>query len=138
MKRCPRCDKTYPDSETFCEADGTALVSAGPAFSESAGNPGGGGAGDVIECPVCGGKAQPGELICNFCGARLGTESPAQAYTPPSVGSISPRTPQLARANFIADPSLSLPVRVLRNESGSLASPGSAARQHNPIPTLST
>ena len=37
MKRCPRCDKTYPDSETFCDADGTALVQAGPAFAESAG-----------------------------------------------------------------------------------------------------
>jgi TonB family protein len=24
-----------------------------------------------IECPVCGGKAEPGEVICNFCGARL-------------------------------------------------------------------
>jgi len=68
MKRCPRCDKTYPDSETFCDADGSALVQAGPAFAESAG----GSEGEQIECPVCGGKAQPGELICNFCGARLG------------------------------------------------------------------
>ncbi|MGH7935011.1 MAG: BON domain-containing protein [Candidatus Binataceae bacterium] len=24
-----------------------------------------------IECPVCGGKAEPGEVICNFCGTRL-------------------------------------------------------------------
>ena len=37
MKRCPRCEKTYPDAETFCETDGTALVQAGPAFAESAG-----------------------------------------------------------------------------------------------------
>jgi len=100
MKRCPRCDKTYPDSETFCEADGTALVGAGPAFSESAG---GGGAGEVIECPVCGGKAQPGELICNFCGARLGTESPGQLYTPPPPSSTPPRTTGVAR-----DPSSSM------------------------------
>src|ERR1700719_93296 len=78
MKRCPRCDKTYPDSETFCDVDGTALVQAGPAFAESAG----GDEGQQIECPVCGGKAQPGELICNFCGARLGVE-PGEAYTPP-------------------------------------------------------
>ena len=100
MKRCPRCDKTYPDSETFCEADGTALVGAGPAFSESAG---GGGAGEVIECPVCGGKAQPGELICNFCGARLGTESPGQLYTPPPPSSTPPRTTRVA-----SDPSSSM------------------------------
>lgn len=79
MKRCPRCEKTYPDSETFCETDGTALVQAGPAFAESSG----GGEGQQIECPVCGGRAQPGELICNFCGARLGVEAPTQQYTPP-------------------------------------------------------
>ncbi len=84
MKRCPRCEKTYPDSETFCEADGTALVQTGPAFAESAA----GDEGRQIECPVCGGKAQPGELICNFCGARLGVESAAEVYTPPP-----PRTP---------------------------------------------
>jgi TonB family protein len=85
MKRCPRCEKTFPDSETFCEADGTALVQAGPAFAEGATAIGAGGAGEQIECPVCGGKAQPGELICNFCGARLGVES---------VSSASPYTPQ--------------------------------------------
>ncbi len=78
MKRCPRCDKTYPDSETFCDADGSALVQAGPAFTEGANST----EGPQIECPVCGGKAQPGELICNFCGARLGVE-PGEAYTPP-------------------------------------------------------
>jgi len=80
MKRCPRCEKTFPDSETFCEADGTALVQAGPAFAEGAVATGAGDAGEQIECPVCGGKAQPGELICNFCGARLGVES-AESYT---------------------------------------------------------
>ena len=37
MKRCPRCERTYPDSEKFCDADGTALVPAGPAFVESRG-----------------------------------------------------------------------------------------------------
>ena len=90
MKRCPRCDKTYPDSETFCDADGSALVQAGPAFAESAGRESG--EGEQVECPVCGGKAQPGELICNFCGARLGTEAdPAQQYTPPPSRIASPR-----------------------------------------------
>ena len=90
MKRCPRCEKTYPDSETFCEDDGTALVPTGPAFAESAG----GDQGQQIECPVCGGKAQPGELICNFCGARLGVDSAAEQYTPPpSRPAAPPRNP---------------------------------------------
>jgi TonB family protein len=90
MKRCPRCEKTYPDSETFCEADGTALMNAGPAFAEGAAA-----TGEQIECPVCGGKAQPGELICNFCGARLGTES-AEPYTPPP-STTPPRTATVRR-----------------------------------------
>jgi hypothetical protein len=103
MKKCPRCDRTFPDSETFCEADGTALVKAGPAFSEGAARPAPGGAASeaVVECPVCGGKAQPGELICNFCGARLGVESPANQYAAPS--SSPPRTTKVAR-----DPSSSM------------------------------
>src|SRR6266481_9181766 len=100
MKRCPRCDKTYSDSETFCEVDGTALVPSGPAFAESAGA----GEGSQIECPVCGGKAQPGELICNFCGARLGAESPGSTYVPPPPSpSSSPRTARVSR-----DPSSSM------------------------------
>ena len=95
MKRCPRCEKTYPDSETFCEDDGTALVPTGPAFAESAG----GDQGQQIECPVCGGKAQPGELICNFCGARLGVDSAAEQYTPPPSrpSTPPPRNPTVRR-----------------------------------------
>jgi TonB family protein len=101
MKRCPRCEKTYADTETFCEADGTALVSAGPAFTESAAA-GTSGEGEAqVECPVCGGKAQPGELICNFCGARLAVEPASQqpprriptgpAAQPPRTASMPPR-----------------------------------------------
>jgi TonB family protein len=112
MKRCPRCDRSFPDSETFCEADGTALVKTGPAFSESAGSSAGAAGGESqiasdegaqIECPVCGGKAQPGELICNFCGARLGVESPAQQYIPPPPASSRPSTARASR-----DPSSSM------------------------------
>src|SRR3984885_8316860 len=99
MKRCPRCDKTYPDSETFCDADGSALVQAGPAFAESAG----GSEGQAIECPVCGGKAQPGELICNFCGARLGVES-GEGYTPPPSRPVTPQRTGTVRR----DPSQSM------------------------------
>jgi len=82
MKTCPRCARTYPDAESFCEADGTALVAAagvaGTAKMVDADE-------QPIECPVCGGKAEPGELICNFCGARLpvsGGAEPAAAPGP--------------------------------------------------------
>ena len=74
MKKCPSCDRTYPDTETFCETDGTAFVGADPAFVQGAA----GGASGPTECPVCGGKAEPGEVICNFCGARLTNEPPSE------------------------------------------------------------
>jgi TonB family protein len=86
MKNCPRCGKSYPDTETFCEDDGTRLTAGSP--------PAGGRATTVmpegslpaeestLECPVCGGKAQPGEVICNFCGTRLIPDAPgAQPQT---------------------------------------------------------
>jgi len=76
MKRCPQCNKTYPDAERFCADDGTALVPAGGApttrVEDLPGSQAGGAQQEQrIECPVCGGKAAPGEIICNFCGARL-------------------------------------------------------------------
>ena len=78
MKICPRCEKTYPDTESFCETDGSALVSTGPAFAQpGASSPSSG----KVECPVCGGQAEPGEVICNFCGTRL---VPEEAPPPPS------------------------------------------------------
>ncbi len=81
MKRCPRCDRTYPDSEQFCEADGTALVQREPAVA--GGGPGPAESGETPrECKVCGGKAEPGEIICNFCGARLVEEEPSQPEAP--------------------------------------------------------
>ncbi len=80
MKICPRCEKTYPDSESFCETDGSALIAKGPAFAA----PGGGSsAGGKVECPVCGGQAEPGEVICNFCGTRLVPEEPYKLEQPP-------------------------------------------------------
>ncbi|MDO8433638.1 MAG: BON domain-containing protein [Candidatus Binatus sp.] len=103
MKRCPRCDKIYPDSETFCEIDGTALVGSGPAFAPGTGRPTiampSEDAGEApIECPVCGGKAQPGELICNFCGARLSTEPASPPFIeqppPPSARRVAPAPAQ--------------------------------------------
>jgi TonB family protein len=67
MKTCPRCARSYPDAESFCEADGTALVTASAPATAPMGETDDG----PIECPVCGGKSEPGELMCNFCGARL-------------------------------------------------------------------
>jgi BON domain len=91
MKKCPSCDRTYPDAELFCETDGTALVAAEPAFTQ------GRAAADsdtATECPVCGGKAQPGEVICNFCGARLTADEPAAPLPKPPARppvTITPR-----------------------------------------------
>lgn len=86
MKRCPQCSKTYPDAERFCPDDGTALVSAGgPATTRVDDVPGGASPEPRLECPVCGGKAEPGEVICNFCGARLD----ASAAPPPGPATPS-------------------------------------------------
>jgi TonB family protein len=74
MKTCPRCARSYPDAESFCEADGTALVAASPPATAPMGEAGEG----AIECPVCGGRSEPGELMCNFCGARLRDSAPVR------------------------------------------------------------
>lgn len=92
MKRCPSCDRTYPDTETFCETDGTALVGTDPAFVQG----GAGGGSGAVECPVCGGKAEPGEIICNFCGARLAGDSSAPALAQPNTQQQSPGRQQTA------------------------------------------
>jgi TonB family protein len=73
MKQCPRCGKQYPDTEGFCETDGAVLVEATAlprgrltsVMTEQT-HP-----EQSLECPVCGGKALPGEVRCNYCGARL-------------------------------------------------------------------
>ncbi|MGH7987548.1 MAG: TonB family protein, partial [Candidatus Binataceae bacterium] len=86
MRSCPRCGKTYPDSEVFCEADGTALVQAGAAGRATTVMPESGAAptSTPAECPTCGGKAEPGEVICNFCGTRLVPEGAQPAPSQPS------------------------------------------------------
>src|SRR6516162_1698858 len=85
MKSCPQCGKQYPDSEGFCETDGTPLVGdfprgrlTTPMGEEAHEEPG-------LECPVCGGKALPGEVRCNYCGARLRAESFEPAGSPLST-----------------------------------------------------
>jgi TonB family protein len=86
MKTCPRCARSYPDSESFCETDGTALVTASALATAPMAETDDG----AIECPVCGGKSEPGELMCNFCGARLrnsASAAPAGARKPVSSAS---------------------------------------------------
>ena len=87
MKSCPRCGKQYPDSEGFCETDGAALVAASDMprgrltsimSDETPAEQG-------LECPVCGGKALPGEVRCNYCGARLRAEGSKPAEPTPSA-----------------------------------------------------
>jgi TonB family protein len=100
MKSCPRCGKQYPDTEVFCETDGTALAAVGsPAADVRATTvmaPGDNEASEgstPVECPVCGGKAQPGEIICNFCGTRLAPEAPVAAPSPGAAGTrLSPES----------------------------------------------
>jgi TonB family protein len=92
MKTCPRCAKTYPDAESFCEVDGTALTSGAVATAKMED-----GREEPIECPVCGGKAEQGELICNFCGARLpvsGGAEPAGGPAPAQGARPAPRRPE--------------------------------------------
>jgi TonB family protein len=57
------------------------------ADEESAGQP-----PSVIECPVCGGKAEPGELICNFCGARLAPDTGQPSGANAGRNSANPET----------------------------------------------
>jgi TonB family protein len=82
MKTCPQCARNYPDAESFCEADGTALtaVAGAAGTTKIAEAP----QEAPIECAVCGGKAEPGELICNFCGARLPVSGAASSAGRPA------------------------------------------------------
>lgn len=105
MKSCPRCGSTYPDTEQFCESDGTALVA-----DSGAGNratmvvPDGDQSAPPIICPECQGKAEPGETICNFCGTQLQpTAPPPGGYSPPPASPRSYSTTQTAASpeNFV-------------------------------------
>ena len=88
MKRCPECSNTYPDAERFCSSDGAALVPADSAPRATVQMPAPGAPEPPIECPVCGGKALPGEEVCSFCGTRLGV-----VETPPPPPSRTTYTP---------------------------------------------
>ena len=113
MKRCPRCERTFPDTEKFCGDDGTELVAAAartaPVEVPPADAPSG--PDRQIECPVCGGKAEPGEVICNFCGARLDqTTAPPSAQSPgmfrtQTMATPPPPPPRQTGATLRVDPS---------------------------------
>lgn len=96
MKTCPQCNKTFPDSERFCDADGSALISlGGPGRATAVAEPGAAGPAQAVACPVCGGKAEPGEAICNFCGAQLATPKAGPVRTAaatPSKPGVTSRT----------------------------------------------
>jgi osmotically-inducible protein OsmY/predicted nucleic acid-binding Zn ribbon protein len=122
MKRCPQCSSTYPDSERFCSTDGSQLVpsAAGQrATIQMPGEPGGRatvqmspqeGPEPAVECPVCGGKALPGEELCSFCGARLNlppapppTQRSQPTFTIPRQ-TVIPPAPHQASGTFDDEP----------------------------------
>jgi hypothetical protein len=50
-----------------------------------------------MECPVCGGKALPGEELCSFCGARLNeAAAPEPSFTIPRQTVLHPTPEQSA------------------------------------------
>ncbi len=99
MKSCPQCARSYPDNEIYCEDDGAKLAISGAApgrvttlmaDDEAAAKT----SASAVECPVCGGKAQPGELICNFCGTRLAPDTAEGAPSPTVTPSPARPTPE--------------------------------------------
>ncbi len=102
MKTCPQCEKTFADSERFCDADGSALISVGgPRKTTGTAELGAPGPAQAVACPVCGGKAEPGEVICNFCGAQLATPK-ADIVRPTAAGPSKPKA--ATRTTFDDEP----------------------------------
>lgn len=97
MKRCPECSTTYPDSERFCSSDGAQLVPAEAGGRATVQMPPPAEKELAVECPVCGGKALPGEELCSFCGARLGSAEvppPQPSFTIPRQTVVQAPTPE--------------------------------------------
>jgi len=63
MKKCPKCNKKYPDSSTFCTACGTKLIAVQ----------------EERFCAKCGNKLTAADKFCSKCGtavAEAATDSP--------------------------------------------------------------
>lgn len=65
MKICPKCHKTFDDTQNYCDACGSRLTSM-----QSQGNDGSNSAEHLI-CPVCGKHYPSGQIYCSDDGARL-------------------------------------------------------------------
>jgi TonB family protein len=121
MKSCPRCGKTYPDGDVFCETDGSALVQITGAWSAGGGAQGESAPSEAtgngsIECPTCGGRAEPGEIICNFCGTRL---QPEAAADPALAGRAAPGArPSPSTQRTAADPENFIPSQARGSQLG--------------------
>ena len=108
MKTCPRCIAAYPDTASFCETDGTALATDLPQGHATTLMSDEEPAHKDIECAVCGGRALPGEVRCNFCGARLqadgfeSSERTSSSKDGPSESGASARS--LSEASEFNDP----------------------------------
>ena len=130
MKSCPRCGKQYPDSEGFCETDGASLAAAPDSasgrfttvMSDETPDP------QRVECPVCGGKALPGEVRCNYCGARLRPEGWERLEPTPPAEPGNPRS--LAAAENPAGP------EEFSDASVSAAAPGSPRKGRRALTIL--
>ncbi|MDQ3819156.1 MAG: hypothetical protein M3362_15975 [Acidobacteriota bacterium] len=71
MKRCPACQKTYPDEQNFCLEDGTTLVGVTPGSYDSSGAP-------TMNYPY-GSNAPPTEVMQGTPTSGVGP----QGYTAP-------------------------------------------------------
>ncbi len=81
MTKCPRCARTYPDSERFCADDGSSLEpesGAGARATEVMSEHAGSQATRLLACPACGANVKADEQICPYCGSALA------GYAPPA------------------------------------------------------
>ena len=83
MKRCPACQKTYPDEQNFCLDDGTTLIGVAPGQYDSSGAP-------TMNYPY-GSNAAPTEVMQGTPTSGVGPQGyttppppyPPQAYVTP-------------------------------------------------------
>lgn len=114
MKRCAKCDLTYPDSSAFCKKCGGPLSNS--AATEAAPNSSG---SLELHCPNCGKPFRAGAVFCKGCGKPLVTQSANHVEltserigvgptVPPTASAISQPTiqPSTTSAGKSAEPSV--------------------------------